>query len=86
MTSEAGAPLHEISPPKSFAGGITVRVVRAGWFRPDAGGFFGVVPKPLWSRFVDRRTSAGGSSAASTCCSSRPAGTASSSRPAPGCG
>jgi glyoxylase-like metal-dependent hydrolase (beta-lactamase superfamily II) len=26
--------------------------VRAGWFRPDAGGFFGVVPKPLWSRFV----------------------------------
>jgi glyoxylase-like metal-dependent hydrolase (beta-lactamase superfamily II) len=32
---------------------VTVRVVRAGWFRPDAGGFFGVVPKPLWSRFVE---------------------------------
>jgi glyoxylase-like metal-dependent hydrolase (beta-lactamase superfamily II) len=28
-----------------------VRVVRAGWFRPDAGGFFGVVPRPLWERF-----------------------------------
>ena len=27
-----------------FAGDVTVRVVRAGWFRPDAGGFFGVVP------------------------------------------
>jgi glyoxylase-like metal-dependent hydrolase (beta-lactamase superfamily II) len=52
MTSETGAALHEISSPKRFAGGITVRVVRAGWFRPDAGGFFGVVPKPLWSRFV----------------------------------
>ena len=26
-------------------------MVRAGWFRPDAGGFFGVVPRPLWSRF-----------------------------------
>src|SRR4029079_1785235 len=24
---------------------------RAGWFRPDAGGFFGVVPRPLWERF-----------------------------------
>jgi glyoxylase-like metal-dependent hydrolase (beta-lactamase superfamily II) len=32
---------------------VTVRVVRAGWFRPDAGGFFGVVPQPLWSRFTD---------------------------------
>ena len=52
MTSETSAALHEISSPKRFAGGITVRVVRAGWFRPDAGGFFGVVPKPLWSRFV----------------------------------
>jgi glyoxylase-like metal-dependent hydrolase (beta-lactamase superfamily II) len=31
---------------------VRVRVVRAGWFRPDAGGFFGVVPQPLWSRFV----------------------------------
>jgi glyoxylase-like metal-dependent hydrolase (beta-lactamase superfamily II) len=30
-----------------------VRVVRAGWFRPDAGGFFGVVPRPLWSRMVE---------------------------------
>ena len=28
-------------------------MVRAGWFRPDAGGFFGVVPKPLWSRLVE---------------------------------
>jgi glyoxylase-like metal-dependent hydrolase (beta-lactamase superfamily II) len=36
-----------------FAGGVRVRVVRAGWFRPDAGGFFGVVPRPLWSRFVE---------------------------------
>jgi glyoxylase-like metal-dependent hydrolase (beta-lactamase superfamily II) len=52
MTSETGPKLYEISPPRPFAGGITVRVVRAGWFRPDAGGFFGVVPKPLWSRFV----------------------------------
>jgi glyoxylase-like metal-dependent hydrolase (beta-lactamase superfamily II) len=52
MTAPASAPLHDISAPRAFAGGITVRVVRAGWFRPDAGGFFGVVPKPLWSRFV----------------------------------
>ncbi len=44
--------LHEIGEPQAFAGGATVRVVRAGWFRPDAGGFFGVVPKALWSRFV----------------------------------
>ena len=36
-----------------FAGDVRVRVVRAGWFRPDAGGFFGVVPRPLWSRFVE---------------------------------
>ena len=43
-------PLHEISPARRFAGGVTVRVVRAGWFRPDAGGFFGVVPAPLWRR------------------------------------
>ena len=28
-------------------------MLRAGWFRPDAGGFFGVVPQPLWSRFVE---------------------------------
>jgi glyoxylase-like metal-dependent hydrolase (beta-lactamase superfamily II) len=46
-------PLHEISDPRVFAGGARVRVVRAGWFRPDAGGFFGVVPRPLWSRFVE---------------------------------
>jgi glyoxylase-like metal-dependent hydrolase (beta-lactamase superfamily II) len=45
-------PLHELGDPKTFAGGITVRVLRAGWFRPDAGGFFGVVPQPLWSRHV----------------------------------
>jgi glyoxylase-like metal-dependent hydrolase (beta-lactamase superfamily II) len=36
-----------------FAGDVRVRVVRAGWFRPDAGGFFGVVPRPLWSRFAE---------------------------------
>ena len=30
-----------------------MRVVRAGWFRPDAGGFFGVVPRPLWSGFTE---------------------------------
>jgi glyoxylase-like metal-dependent hydrolase (beta-lactamase superfamily II) len=52
MTAPPSAPLHEIGASKAFAGGITVRVVRAGWFRPDAGGFFGVVPQPLWSRFV----------------------------------
>ena len=46
-------PLYEIEEPRRFAGGVTVRVVRAGWFRPDAGGFFGVVPKPLWSRLVE---------------------------------
>jgi glyoxylase-like metal-dependent hydrolase (beta-lactamase superfamily II) len=46
-------PLHLLEEPKSFAGGVSVRVLRAGWFRPDAGGFFGVVPRPLWSRFID---------------------------------
>lgn len=46
-------PLYRIEEPRRFAGGVSVRVVRAGWFRPDAGGFFGVVPKPLWSRFTD---------------------------------
>jgi glyoxylase-like metal-dependent hydrolase (beta-lactamase superfamily II) len=46
------APLHEISEPRGFAGGVSVQVVRAGWFRPDAGGLFGVVPQALWSRFV----------------------------------
>ena len=47
------APLHEIGEPRAYAGAVTVRVLRAGWFRPDAGGFFGVVPRPLWSRFVE---------------------------------
>ena len=47
------AALHEIGEARRFAGGVTVRVLRAGWFRPDAGGFFGVVPKPLWSRLVE---------------------------------
>lgn len=47
------APLHEIGEARSFAGGVSVRVIRAGWFRPDAGGFFGVVPRPLWSRLVE---------------------------------
>jgi glyoxylase-like metal-dependent hydrolase (beta-lactamase superfamily II) len=46
-------PLFAIGEPRTYAGGVNVRVVRAGWFRPDAGGFFGVVPKPLWSRVVD---------------------------------
>ncbi len=46
-------PLHEIGEPRTYAGDVTVRVVRAGWFRPDAGGFFGVVPRPLWSRLTE---------------------------------
>jgi glyoxylase-like metal-dependent hydrolase (beta-lactamase superfamily II) len=46
-------PLHEIGDPRTFAGGVTVRVVRAGWFRPDAGGFFGVVPRALWSKLAE---------------------------------
>ena len=49
-------PLYQITPEadaRPFAGGVRVRVIRAGWFRPDAGGFFGVVPRPLWSRFVE---------------------------------
>jgi glyoxylase-like metal-dependent hydrolase (beta-lactamase superfamily II) len=48
-------PLYAITPPSEarlFAGGVRVRVVRAGWFRPDAGGFFGVIPQPLWTRFA----------------------------------
>jgi len=45
--------LHEIGEPRTYAGGVTVRIVRAGWFRPDAGGFFGVVPRALWSRLVE---------------------------------
>jgi glyoxylase-like metal-dependent hydrolase (beta-lactamase superfamily II) len=44
---------YAIEAPRTFAGGVDVRVVRAGWFRPDAGGFFGVVPRPLWSRHVE---------------------------------
>ena len=50
-------PIHAISEPRRYAGGVTVRIVRAGWFRPDAGGFFGVVPAPLWRRMtqVDER-------------------------------
>jgi glyoxylase-like metal-dependent hydrolase (beta-lactamase superfamily II) len=49
------ASLYEITPAEQARefGGASVRIVRAGWFRPDAGGFFGVVPKPLWSRFVE---------------------------------
>ena len=46
-------PLHELGEARRFAGDISVRVLRAGWFRPDAGGFFGVVPQALWSRFVE---------------------------------
>lgn len=46
-------PLYAIGDARSYAGGVSVRVVRAGWFRPDAGGFFGVVPRPLWSRLVE---------------------------------
>ena len=48
--------MYQITPPgeaRTFAGGVRVRVVRAGWFRPDAGGFFGVVPRPLWSRMTE---------------------------------
>ncbi len=46
-------PLHAMGEPRAFAGGVGVRIIRAGWFRPDAGGFFGVVPRPLWSRLVE---------------------------------
>jgi len=45
-------PLYAIGEARAYAGGVSVRVVRAGWFRPDAGGFFGVVPRPFWSRFT----------------------------------
>ncbi|CAN5145204.1 MBL fold metallo-hydrolase [soil metagenome] len=45
--------LYDISAPRRYAGAVSVRVIRAGWFRPDAGGFFGVVPKALWSRFTE---------------------------------
>jgi len=47
------SPLYEIEDARRYAGDVSVRVVRAGWFRPDAGGFFGVVPRPLWSRLVE---------------------------------
>ena len=43
------ATLYEITPPaqaREYVGGVRARLVRAGWFRPDAGGFFGVVPQP----------------------------------------
>lgn len=46
-------PLHELEAPRILAGDVRVRVLRAGWFRPDAGGFFGVVPRPLWRDLVD---------------------------------
>jgi glyoxylase-like metal-dependent hydrolase (beta-lactamase superfamily II) len=48
----ADAPTFLLEEPRVLAGNVRVRVLRAGWFRPDAGGFFGVVPKPLWSRFT----------------------------------
>ena len=49
-------PVFAITPARqarTYAGDVRVRIVRAGWFRPDAGGFFGVVPRPLWSRLVE---------------------------------
>ncbi len=46
-------PIFAIGEPRLYAGDVSVRILRAGWFRPDAGGFFGVVPKPLWSRFAE---------------------------------
>ena len=49
-------PLHHITPAaqaRVFAGGVSVRVLRAGWFRPDAGGFFGVVPRALWGGLAE---------------------------------
>jgi glyoxylase-like metal-dependent hydrolase (beta-lactamase superfamily II) len=49
-------PLYAITPVEQarvFGGGVQVRIIRAGWFRPDAGSFFGVVPWALWSRFVE---------------------------------
>ena len=52
-------PLYAITPEadaRTYAGGVRVRIVRAGWFRPDAGGFFGVVPRPLWSRLPGTET------------------------------
>jgi glyoxylase-like metal-dependent hydrolase (beta-lactamase superfamily II) len=52
-------PLYAITPEadaRTYAGGVRVRIVRAGWFRPDAGGFFGVVPRPLWSPLAGTET------------------------------
>jgi glyoxylase-like metal-dependent hydrolase (beta-lactamase superfamily II) len=48
-------PLHAITPADEARdfGGVRVRNVRAGWFRPDAGAFLGVVPRPIWSRLVE---------------------------------
>ncbi len=45
--------VYEIGEARRYGGAVSIRVVRAGWFRPDAGGFFGVVPKPLWSRLAE---------------------------------
>lgn len=53
MTDVVAEPLYHLSEQREFAGGVSVRILRSGWFRPDAGGFFGVVPKALWSRFVE---------------------------------
>ena len=52
MTLSEVEQLHLIEPARQY-GSALVRIVRAGWFRPDAGGFFGVVPRPLWSRLVE---------------------------------
>ena len=52
MSVATSGPLHLLEEPRVFAGGVSVAVLRAGWFRPDAGAFFGVVPQPLWTRFV----------------------------------
>jgi glyoxylase-like metal-dependent hydrolase (beta-lactamase superfamily II) len=49
-------PVYAITPledARVFGGGVQVRIIRAGWFRPDAGSFFGVVPWALWSRFAE---------------------------------
>jgi glyoxylase-like metal-dependent hydrolase (beta-lactamase superfamily II) len=49
-------PLYAITPREQarvFGGGVVVRTIRAGWFRPDAGSFFGVVPRALWSKFTE---------------------------------
>ncbi|MFN2483351.1 MAG: MBL fold metallo-hydrolase [Candidatus Limnocylindria bacterium] len=53
MEADPGYELTPAEAAREYAGGVRVRLLRAGWFRPDAGGFFGVVPRPLWSRFTD---------------------------------